>query len=257
MSASRSKVLISGFLVISSLCCVLGTVAFAWYQKTIACFNNMPPLRSFVVTVSSYQERWMIKPSQDFARKNSFRSDISYYDQHGREFSIGMERKDVQVVINNVIDLEKFDVAFYNNDCIHPTVASDIVELEDDLKSFINSEIPNAMITEAQKSLRVTTDESYREELLAQIQNLAKKHSLEFTVSFSSDKTLFHSEIHGEGFHIIIEPVTGSPKEILFTLFIDYYKIPTSTSLNALDELFNELKTTFNENPNLTIAEEE
>lgn len=257
MSASHSKISSSGFLAIGLLCCVLGTVAFAWYRKTIACFSNMPPLRSFVVTVGNYQERWLLKPSQEFADKNGFRLDVSYYDQHGREFSIWMERKDVQVVINNVIDLEKFAVNFYNNDCIQPTVASDITDLEDDLKSFINNEVPNAMITEAQKRLRITMDESYREEFLTQTRNLAKEYSLEFTLSFSSDKTLFHSEIHGEGFHIIIDPVTGTPKEILITFFIDYQKDPTSTSLNGLDELFNEFKSTFSENPNLTITEEE
>jgi hypothetical protein len=256
MSASRSRTSISRFLVVSLLCCVLGIAALAWYQKTIACFNHMPPLRSFVVSVGSYQERWIIKPSQEFASKNDFKFDISYYDQHGREYSIWMERKDVQVVIDNVIDLEKFDISFYNNDCIHPTVASDISGLIDDLKSFINNEIPNAMITEESKTLQIALDESLRDEFIAQLRKLADEHSLEFTVSFSSDKTLFHSEIHGEGFHIIIEPVTGSPKEILITFFIDYYKVPTSTSLNALDELFNELKSTFSENPNLTVTEE-
>ena len=57
--------------------------------------------------------------------------------------------KDVEVLIlNNVIDLEKFDVAFYNNDCIHPTVASDIDGLVSDLKSSFKKEIPNVTITE-------------------------------------------------------------------------------------------------------------
>jgi hypothetical protein len=259
MSASRSKASISGFLLISLLCCVLGTVAFAWNQKTNACFNNMPPLRSFVVTVGSYQERWVIKPSQEFADKNGFKVEISYYDQHGRDFSIWMKRKDTEVVVSNdIIDSDKFDVAFYNNDCLHPTVASDIVDLEDDLKSLIINEIPNAMITEVQKSLRITFDDSYREELLTQIQNLADKHSLQFTLSFSSDKTVFHSEIDGEGFHVIIDPVPdiSSSGEILITFFIDYYKVPAPTSLDALDKLFNELKSVLSKNPDVTITEE-
>jgi hypothetical protein len=149
MLASRSKTSISGYLVISLLCCVLGTVAFARYQKTTACFNDRPPLKSFVVTIGSYQERWLIKPSQEFAGKNGFKFDISYFDQHGREYLIDMRRKDVEVVVsNNIIDLDKFDVTFYNYDCIHPTVASDIDGLVRDLKSSFQEEIPNVTITE-------------------------------------------------------------------------------------------------------------
>jgi hypothetical protein len=149
MSASRSKTSISGYLVISLLCCLLGTVAFVWNQRNTACLNNNPPLRSFVVTVDRYQERWLIKPSQDFADKNGFRFDISYFDQHGRDFLIDLRRKDVEVLVHNsVIDLQKFDVAFYNYDCIHPTVASDIDGLVNSLKNSFKEQIPNVTITD-------------------------------------------------------------------------------------------------------------
>jgi hypothetical protein len=262
MSASRSKATISGFLVISLLCCVLGTVAFTWYQKSIACFNNMPPLESFEVTVDNYQERWLIRPAQDFADKNGFRFDISYYDQHGREFSIWMERKDVQVVINNVIDLEEFSVAFYNNDCIHPTVASDIVALEDDLKSFINSEIPNAMITEQRSRLTITTDKNWRdEELFSRMKVVADNHSLDYKLSFygsdPSDKTCFRVEIQGEGFHIISDCPHNTLEKLNIDFYLDYYKSPTVTSQETLDGLFDELKSLLGEIPNVTIAEEQ
>jgi hypothetical protein len=262
MSASRSKTAIRGFLVISLLCCVLGTVAFAWYRKTTACFHNLPPLRSFLVTVSSHQERWIIKPAQDFADKNGFRFDISYYDQHGREFSIWMERKDVQVIIDNVIDLEEFDVAFYNNDCIHPTVASDIVDLEADLKSLINNEIPNAMITEQRSRLTIPTDKNWRdEELFSRMKVLAEKHSLEYQLSFygsdPSDKTCFQVEIQGEGFHIISDCAHNTLEEININFYLDYYQSPTVTSQETLDGLFDELKSLLSEIPNVTIAEEQ
>ena len=149
MLSNRSRTSISAYLIISLLCCVLGTVAFAQYQRNTACLNGRPPLKSFVVTVGRYQQRWLIKPSQEFADKNGFKFDISYFDQHGRDYLIDMRRKDVEVLIlNNVIDLEKFDVAFYNNDCIHPTVASDIDGLVSDLKSSFKKEIPNVTITE-------------------------------------------------------------------------------------------------------------
>lgn len=149
ISANRSKTFSSGCLLVILLFCVVGTVALKWYQKTTACFNDRPPLRSFVVTIGRYQQRWLIKSPQEFADKNGFKFDLSYFDQRGRDFLIAMRRKDVEVLIlNNIIDLEKFDVGFYNYDCIHPTVASDIDDVVSDLKSLINDEIPNATITD-------------------------------------------------------------------------------------------------------------
>ena len=130
-----------------------------------------------------------------------------------------------------------------------------IDNLFNDLKRYI-SEIPNAIMTEQRKILRITLDESQREELFAQMRNLADEHSLEFQLSLSSDKTLFHAEFHGEGFHITSEPVVGSPREISTVFFIDYHKAPTSTSLETVDELSNELKSLLGEIPNVTIAEE-
>ena len=59
-----------------------------------------------------------------------------------------MIRKDVEVVILNLpMNLDHYDVAFYNFDCDHPTVASDIEGLVTDLKSLIGK-IPSAIITE-------------------------------------------------------------------------------------------------------------
>ena len=74
------------------------------------------------------------------------------------------------------------------------------------------------------------------------MRKLANEHSLEFTVSFSSDKSLFHVEIDGDGFHITCDPVIGSPREILIIFFIDYHEEPTSTSLETVDQLVNEFK---------------
>jgi hypothetical protein len=147
--ASRSKTRINVYLAISLLCCVLGTILSVRYQRNTACFNDSPPLRSFVVTVGSHQERWLIKPSKEFAEKNGFKFDISYHDQHGRDYLIDLRRKDVEVVIsNNITGLDKFDVDFYNYDCIHPTVASDLDDLVSDLKSSLKESIPNVTITE-------------------------------------------------------------------------------------------------------------
>jgi hypothetical protein len=148
MLANRSKTSISGPLGISLLCCLLGIVGFTWYQKSNACFDDRPPLKSFVVTVDKYQERWLIKPSQKFADKNGFSFQMAYYDQHGRDFSIWMKRKDVEVIAVSPFKPGEFKIGFYDNDCLHPTVASDIDGLVRDLKSSIKEEIPNVTITE-------------------------------------------------------------------------------------------------------------
>jgi hypothetical protein len=136
-------------------------------------------------------------------------------------------------------------------------VSDEIIDnLFNDLKRYI-SEIPNAIITEQRKSLRITLDESQREELFAQMRKLADEHSLEFQLSLSSDKTLFHAEIHGEGFHITSDPVVGSPREISTVFFIDYHKAPTSTSLETVDELSDELRSLLGKIPNVMISEEQ
>jgi len=135
-------------------------------------------------------------------------------------------------------------------------VSEEILDnLFNDLKGYIG-DIPNAIMTERQKSLRITMDESQRDELFAQMRKLADEHSLEFTLSVSSDKSVFHVEIHGEGFHITSDPVVGSPREILITFFIDYKKVPTPASLEVVDKLFDELKNLLGEIPNVTITEE-
>jgi len=254
----RTKLFVVGCFSLGLLACIVGASSLAWYKKSTECFKDRPPLSRFVLTIDQDEQKLLIEQSQKFADRHGFKFDIAYYTPQGNDFLIDMTRKDIEVTISNTsFDLNKFYVGFYNYDCIHPTVVSDIVDLEDDLKSFIN-EIPKVMITAVHKSLRITMDKSHREELLSQIRNLADEHSLEFTLSFSSDKTVFHSEIHGESFHVIIDPVPtlGSSGEILITFFIDYYKFPTPTSLDALDELFNELKSALSENPDVTITEE-
>lgn len=51
------------------------------------------------------------------------------------------------MIWNTLVDLDKFCVNFYDYDCTHPTVASDLEGLMSELKGLI-SEIPNVTITE-------------------------------------------------------------------------------------------------------------
>jgi hypothetical protein len=107
-------------------------------------------LRRINVTIDLSQGQQLIEQSQKFADKHSFRFQIAYYRPNSTNFSVWMKRKDVELVIwNTMEDSNHYDVNFYNNDCLHPTVASDIEDLASDLKLFI-SEIPSATITEEQ-----------------------------------------------------------------------------------------------------------
>ena len=99
------------------------------------------------VIIDTSQSQQLIEQLQKFADKNGFRSQIAYYTPNGKDFSVWMKRKDVEVIARSPFNPGEFRIGFYNYDCIHPTVASDIDDLVSDLKSLLN-EIPNATIAE-------------------------------------------------------------------------------------------------------------
>lgn len=148
MFNNRTNSFIVGCFSLTLLVCIVGASSLAWYKKSTECFKNRPPLISFILTIDHSQQRLLIEQAQKFADKHSFKSDIAYYTPQRDHFLIDLRRKDTEVIISNgSFDLDKFDAFFYNNDCIHPTVASNIVDLASDLRRFI-SKIPNAIISE-------------------------------------------------------------------------------------------------------------
>jgi hypothetical protein len=146
MLANRPKSFIGWCLLGILLCTMAGTALIA-YQKTNGCYNNRPPLRSIHMTIDVSQSQQLIGQSKKFADKYGFKIQIAYYTPNGTDFSIWMERKDVEVITRSPFKLGEFRIGFYNNNCVHPTVASDIEGLVTDLKNRI-SEIPSAKITE-------------------------------------------------------------------------------------------------------------
>jgi len=133
--------------VVGILFCVVGVVSISWYKQSTECFKDRPPLESLDVIIEASQSQQLIAQLQKFADKNGFQSQVSYYTPNGEDFSVWMERKDVEVVVRDPFVPGEFKIGFYNNDCFHPTVASDIAGLVSDLKGFLG-EIPNATITE-------------------------------------------------------------------------------------------------------------
>jgi len=148
MSVNRSKSFTVGYVLLGLMFCLAaGIVMITRYQKMNSCYNDRPPLRSIDVTIDTSQSEQLIEQLKKFADKNGFKYEIAYYTPNREDFSVWMTRKDVEVVISSPFNPGEFGIDFYNNDCIQPTVASDIDGLLTDLKSFI-SEIPNVTITD-------------------------------------------------------------------------------------------------------------
>lgn len=245
---------ITRFLVTIVICVAMVFGAPQLLKTWRARFGTLYPKKTLVVSIDLGQREKLFEQLTKFADAHAFKIHIGPTTLSGDTFNINMSRKDVEVIANNVIDTRKFDIAFYDKDPTNPVSEEVLDNVLNDLKRYV-SEIPNAIMTMQRKSLRIMLDESQREELFAQMRKLADEHSLKLKLSVSSDKSVFHSEIHGGGFHITSDPVVGSPREILFTFFIDYKKVPTLTALETVDKLFDELKRVLGEIPNVTIME--
>jgi hypothetical protein len=136
-----------GFAVTVLLGLVGGILLFKWYQDMLSCHTDRPPLISMGMTIDPSQSQQLIEQSRQFAFKHHFRFDVSYSDQQDNDPHIRMVGKDVEIIVRSPANPGGYEVRFYNFDCIHPVVASDIVDLVNDFKGFM-SEIPNVTITE-------------------------------------------------------------------------------------------------------------
>ena len=257
MSTNRVKWILLIGSILGILICVFGCVnmiaSSSEYNKRYPSVKL--PIRILSIEFDENQREELFVQLRKVSEKHALEFYLNFY-RGGEIFSIQMRGKGIEIsALSKSINTTELDINFYEEDPTNPPSQETVDELYNDLKAFI-SEIQDVMIMEVRKSLRIKMDESQREEFFALMQKLADEHSFEFTLTFSSDKTVFHFEIHGDGFHITGEPVLGSPKEIFITFFIDYHKVPTSTSLETVDELFDELKNLLGEIPNVTINED-
>ncbi len=138
-----------GFAVTLLLGLVGGILLFKWYQDILSCHTDRPPLIRMGMTIDPSQGQQLVEQSRQFAFKHSFRFDVAYSDPQNSDPHIRMVGKDVEVITRSPSNLGAYEVEFYNYDCIHPVAASDITDLVNDFKSFMNK-IPNAAITEEQ-----------------------------------------------------------------------------------------------------------
>jgi hypothetical protein len=105
------------------------------------------------------------------------------------------------------------------------------------------------------RRLRITIDESRREELFAQLQEFADKHAFEFHLTFyDRDNKIFLVELVREDLEILAADVPKAPTKIDLR-FLDRnsaYPTPEGT----VDELVSDLKSFINEIPNVTVTEQ-
>ncbi len=123
MLARYRKLIVAGGLLLGTLLCLM----IARYQQMNSCFKDRAPLRSFMVTLERSQQKQLIEQSRKFADKYGFKFQIVYYTLNHEESSVWMKRNDIEVTASNPgSDLATYFIGFYNNNCIHPTVGSDI-----------------------------------------------------------------------------------------------------------------------------------
>ncbi len=143
-------------LLIIILCAAGGIGGLSLFQRATSCINGRGPLREFDVTINVGDQNQLKEAFRKFASKNHFLIWTEDYTPNGQEFVMDLPRWDTEVISSNLaldpneahpLDELPFYVAFYNNNCFHPTVASDVNGLVSDLKTYI-SQVPTATITD-------------------------------------------------------------------------------------------------------------
>jgi len=104
------------------------------------------------------------------------------------------------------------------------------------------------------RTLSIQLDPNQREELFDQLRKFSEKHRLEFHLSFYENQKIFLVEMYGERLHILAQPIPRASEKIDIDL---YEQDPTNPPpQETIDELFNDLKKSIGEIPNVTITGE-
>jgi hypothetical protein len=139
--------LISYFLLASFFFCIAIVGVLIWDKTVNGCRVDRSPIKIVDVSVDGSKSQEVLVQFMRFAEENAMLVEVNYYGIKGDYFSIWMDRQDVEVFATNSSERGEFQIAFYNNDCIHPIHTEDVNLLFHDLKSIL-SEIPNIKITE-------------------------------------------------------------------------------------------------------------
>jgi hypothetical protein len=248
MPANSTKSILIVFLLFSFLLSIFGCM-------TSASDPNSVSIKDLEITIDANHLEEFRAQLRKFADKHSLKYTEAFYNKDHTYFAVFMETDDFHMVLANDQDSSgEFSFSFFNT--ASPPISKQTVdELTNDFKGVV-MEIPNVTIAEKVKALVLTIDENRKQEVLDQLKKFADKHSLDFKLSFSSDKSLFYLEIYGDGFHIVGR--LGNKDNILTTFYIDSNnEIPNPTPFpqETFDELFNDLKNFLEEIPNATVTE--
>jgi len=270
MLIKRSTLIALGFVL---LCVLLGsvfgyvggiatkTIVKEMLQNSKKSAEEGTPKKSVTITIQAGQQELLFDQLHKYAQKNGLAiviaKDETFYD-------VEMWREDIRIYGSFKADSGILSLYFNYNHFEQTTSQTISVavfdDLIDDLEVYTYN-IPNAIITERQHRLIITTDKNWQdEELFTQMNGLAEKHSLKYNLSFygsnPSDKSCFLVELRGEGFHITSDCHYNSLDKINIDFYLDYYKDSPATSQETVDGLFNELKSLLGNIQNMTVTEQ-
>lgn len=105
------------------------------------------------------------------------------------------------------------------------------------------------------RSLRVTIEESQREELFDQLKKFADKHAFKFIISdYGTGGDLYLIEIRGDNIKILATITRADPKIVSIGFYRSLPENPPPDE-KTVDDLLNDLKSFISEIPNVTIHE--
>lgn len=115
--------------------------------------------------------------------------------------------------------------------------------------------IADGLSLEPVRRLRITIDESQREDLFAQFQKFAEKHGFEIQITdYGNRGEYFQVWMTHDNIQIISENAPGDARLFDVGFYGLYPGYPVDEEV--VDELLNDLKSFISEIPNVTITEE-
>jgi len=239
---------------------LLPILACAAFSDMTSSDPNRSSIKDLNVTMDVNQLEEFRAQLRKFANKHSLEYTEKFYNKDKTEFSVYMDGDNFHISINNFTNnLGKVGIGLFN-EASPPLTQETLNEIVNDLRDFVNK-IPNVTITEKVKTLKITIESNRVQEIHNQIKKFADKHSLKFTLSFSSDKSVFNLEMYGNRFHI-----TGKNSfhaRDIDDIYINFYtdtdnETPNSAPISQemVDKLFSDLKSYISEIPNVIIVEE-
>lgn|GEM_PF-2849269 len=106
------------------------------------------------------------------------------------------------------------------------------------------------------RSLRLTIDESQREELFDRLRTFAEKHGFEYELTdYNTDGENFQFWMSRDDITIIANNVPPNPTRVPIRFYAKYPGYPVDEE--TVEELLSDLKSFIGEIPNVTITEEQ